>query len=165
MHTQGSAGDRGALPCAWIGRQDALPGSSLPLRESYDEYMKESIRKWPLWTAIDLVLIIVFALLGRREHEHALNIGGILMTALPFLLAYVVMTLVSRPWLTINKLWPTGVLIWLGTVVLGVATRLLMRDTAVVPFVIVTFVVLGLFLMGRRAVTSLVARKLEKQQA
>ncbi|MGH3652701.1 DUF3054 domain-containing protein [Glutamicibacter sp.] len=124
--------------------------------------MKDSIRKWPLWMAVDAVLIVLFALLGRREHEHALSIGGILMTALPFLVAYVVMTLLSKPWITINKLFPAGVLVWVGTVAAGLALRVALDSTAALPFIIVATLVLGAFLMGRRLVTSMVAKRLGK---
>ncbi|MBF6671721.1 DUF3054 domain-containing protein [Glutamicibacter halophytocola] len=127
--------------------------------------MKQSMSKWPWMVSIDVLLIVLFALLGRREHEHGLEISGIFMTALPFLIAYVVMTVLSRPWQTINKLWPTGILVWLGTVVLGVATRLLMGKTAAISFVIVTLIVLGLFLLGRRAVCGFVAKRSQQQQA
>lgn len=124
--------------------------------------MKDSIRKWPLWMAVDVVLIVLFALLGRREHEHALSIGGILMTALPFLVAYVVVTLLSKPWTTINKLFPVGVLVWVVTVAAGLALRVAMDSTAALPFIIVATLVLGAFLMGRRLVTSMVAKRLGK---
>ncbi|MCS3491847.1 hypothetical protein M2368_000819 [Arthrobacter sp. JUb119] len=124
--------------------------------------MKDSIRKWPLWMAVDIVLIVLFALLGRREHEHGLSIGGILMTALPFLVAYVVVTLLSKPWTTINKLFPVGVLVWVVTVAAGLALRVAMDSTAALPFIIVATLVLGAFLMGRRLVTSMVAKRLGK---
>ncbi|MEG2424078.1 DUF3054 domain-containing protein [Glutamicibacter sp.] len=124
--------------------------------------MKDSIRKWPLWMAVDVVLIVLFALLGRREHEHGLSIGGILMTALPFLVAYVVVTLLSKPWTTINKLFPVGVLVWVVTVAAGLALRVGMDSTAALPFIIVATLVLGAFLMGRRLVTSMVAKRLGK---
>lgn len=85
------------------------------------------------------------------------------MTALPFLIAYLIMTLISRPWVTINRLWPTGVLVWLGTVALGLALRVAMNSTAALPFIIVTVLALGLFLMGRRLVCKLVALRSVKK--
>ena len=127
--------------------------------------MAQKIRQWPAWVAIDLVLIVIFALLGRREHEHGLSLGGILWTALPFLIGYAIVTLASRPWKTINSLWPTGILIWIGTVALGIALRLAFNDTAAVAFIIVATLVLGLFLLGRRLVTGLIAKRSAKQQA
>lgn len=142
---------------------DRLVGVSV-VHRTYDEYMKESIRKWPLWAVIDLALIILFAVLGRREHEHALDIGGILFTALPFLVAYLFMTLISRPWLTINRIWPTGLLVWLGTVAVGMALRIALGSTAAISFVIVTIIVLGLFLLGRRVICALISKRSVKQQ-
>lgn len=126
--------------------------------------MKERIRNWPLWAAIDLALIILFTVLGRREHEHVLDIAGIFETAVPFLAAYLVMTLISRPWLTINRIWPTGVLVWLGTVAVGMALRLAMGSTAAIAFVIVTIIVLGVFLLGRRLICLLLSKRSTKQQ-
>ncbi|RBM03803.1 DUF3054 domain-containing protein [Glutamicibacter soli] len=127
--------------------------------------MAQKIRQWPAWVTIDLVLIVIFALLGRREHEHGLSLGGILWTALPFLIGYAIVTLASRPWKTINNLWPSGILIWIGTVALGIALRLAFNDTAAVAFIIVATLVLGLFLLGRRLVTGLIAKRSAKQQA
>ncbi|MFJ2620277.1 DUF3054 domain-containing protein [Glutamicibacter sp. NPDC087344] len=125
--------------------------------------MVQKIRQWPAWVAIDLVLIVIFALLGRREHEHGLSIGGILWTALPFIIGYLILTLVTRPWKTINNVWPIGLLVWLGTVVLGIAVRLALGSTAAIAFIIVAAIVLGLFLLGRRLITGLVAKRLAKQ--
>lgn len=112
---------------------------------------------------IDILLIILFALLGRREHEHGLDVGGILWTALPFIIGYVVMLAVSRPWVNINRLWPNGVLVWLGTVALGMAVRIALGSTAAISFIMVATIVLGLFLMGRRALVLLTTRKSAKQ--
>lgn len=133
------------------------------VRGTYDEYMKESIRNWPLWAVIDLALIILFAILGRSEHAHGLDIAGIFSTALPFLIAYLVMVMISRPWATINRIWPTGVLVWLGTVAVGMALRIALGSTAVLPFVIVTIFVLGLFLLGRRAICLLLSKRSAKK--
>lgn len=127
--------------------------------------MVSNNRSWPLWAVVDILLIILFALLGRREHEHGLDLGGILWTALPFIIGYLVMLAVSRPWKTISSLWPTGVLVWLGTVALGIATRLALNSTAAVSFVMVATIVLGLFLMGRRAITFFIAKRSGQQQA
>ncbi|WP_431709301.1 DUF3054 domain-containing protein [Glutamicibacter uratoxydans] len=121
--------------------------------------MTEKVRLWPLWLAIDVVLIVIFAILGRSEHEHALSPMGIIQTAGPFVIAYLIMVLISRPWVTINRIWPTGLLIWFGTVAVGLSLRIGFGATAAVPFIIVTALVLGLFLVGRRVITMLLARR------
>lgn len=109
--------------------------------------------------AIDVVLLLLFALSGRRSHEHTLTLLGVLQTAAPFLLAFAVLTLLSRPWINHSRIWPTGILIWIGTVALGMALRVLFGGTAATAFIIVTTVVLGVFLVGRRIVTTLLARR------
>ncbi|MCW4464874.1 DUF3054 domain-containing protein [Glutamicibacter sp. MNS18] len=126
--------------------------------------MTVKVRQWPVWLVVDVVLIVIFAILGRREHEHALSAPGIVQTAAPFVVAYLIMVLISRPWFTINRIWPTGLLIWFGTVAVGLALRIGFGATAAVPFIIVAAIVLGLFLVGRRLVTGLIARRSAHQQ-
>lgn len=125
--------------------------------------MTAKVRSWPWWVLLDVVLVVIFAALGRRSHEHSLSVAGIAETAAPFVLAYLAMTLISRPWLTINRIWPTGVLVWGGTVALGIALRLAFGATAAVPFIIVAAVVLGVFLIGRRLLTRLLTRSSAEQ--
>jgi hypothetical protein len=114
---------------------------------------------WIAYLAIDVVLVLLFALSGRRSHEHSLTFVGVLQTAGPFLLAYAALTLLSRPWVTHSRIWPTGILIWIGTVALGMALRVLFGGTAAAPFIVVATIVLGVFLVGRRIITTFLARR------
>lgn len=114
---------------------------------------------WPAWAAwsTDVALIILFAALGRRTHASGLDAAGILWTALPFLLAWVVATVVTRRnW---SGLWPAGVAVWVTTVAGGLAVRVLLGDGAAFSFQLVTAGVLGSFLLGRRLVTTLLMRR------
>ena len=114
--------------------------------------------RWSAWAAwgADVVLIILFAALGRRTHASGLDAAGILWTALPFLLAWAAATVMTRRnW---SGLWPAGVLVWVITVVGGLALRVLLGDSAAVSFQLVTAGVLGAFLLGRRLVTTLLLR-------
>ncbi|MFC7402307.1 DUF3054 domain-containing protein [Citricoccus sp. GCM10030269] len=106
----------------------------------------------------DALLIFMFAALGRRTHESGMDPGGILWTALPFLLAWAAATAATRPDRTCTRLWPAGVVVWVVTVIGGLLLRVLFGDTAAPSFQLVTAVVLGVFLLGRRAVTTLVVR-------
>jgi hypothetical protein len=106
--------------------------------------------------AVDALLILLFATLGRRTHESGLDPAGILWTALPFLIAWAVVTLAThRSW---ARLWPAGVMVWMVTVIGGLLLRVLFGDTAAFSFQLVTAGVLGLFLLGRRLVTALLLR-------
>lgn len=126
--------------------------------------MSVKVRLWPAWVALDVVLILVFAALGRREHEHALSVAGIAQTAAPFVAGYLIMVFISRPWVTINRIWPTGILVWFGTLAVGIALRVGFGATAAVAFIIIAALVLGLFLVGRRIITGLVARRSARQK-
>ncbi|GHD12641.1 DUF3054 domain-containing protein [Zhihengliuella salsuginis] len=113
---------------------------------------------WIISLAVDAALIIVFALLGRQTHEHGLTLAGIAQTAAPFLLALLAMASMTRYPETHLRFWPQGVMTWLGVVAFGLALRVIFGATAATPFVIVTVITLGVLLMGRRAVSRLIAR-------
>jgi len=107
---------------------------------------------------VDLVLVVVFVLVGRRSHAEALDIAGIGATVWPFVVAALVGWAVARAWRSPVAVWPTGVIVWAVTVVGGLALRVLAGDTAQVPFMIVATVTLAVFLIGWRAIVALVRR-------
>ncbi len=101
-----------------------------------------------LWTAADGVLILLFAASGRRTHEHGLTPAGILETAWPFLLAYLATALISRVRKAVpGKPWPTGIVLWIGTVAGGLLLRALSGTSVAASFQVVTLLVLGTFLL------------------
>ncbi|GAB3665899.1 hypothetical protein GCM10027591_15050 [Zhihengliuella somnathii] len=111
--------------------------------------------RWILHLLLDAGLIILFAAIGRRTHEHGLEILGILGTAAPFLLALLALASMTRYPETSNRMWPHGIMTWLGVVAFGLALRVIFGDTAALPFVIVATLTLGVLLLGRRLVTRL----------
>lgn len=118
--------------------------------------------KWKYWVplfVIDLLLVVLFAALGRRSHAEGLDFTGILGTAAPFLLALLVFSCITVVWKEPNRFWPHGVVLWIGTVALGLILRVLFGATAAVPFIIVATIVLGVFLLGRRLVSTLLMRR------
>ncbi|MBG6190145.1 hypothetical protein IWX64_001081 [Arthrobacter sp. CAN_A212] len=111
------------------------------------------------WLLADLCLIIAFAATGRSTHESGLAILGILSTAGPFLAACLLTWVVLRVWRSPAVPWPTGVLVWLGTAVGGLAIRALLGGGMAVSFLVVAVVVLGAVLLLPRTVASLVLRR------
>lgn len=104
---------------------------------------------------IDAVLVIVFAVIGMMSHSEVLNLNGAWRTAWPFLagaaIGWIVILLARRPGSTIV----TGILVWIFTVVLGLALRHLSNQGLSMPFPIIAAVVLAVFLLGWRFVARL----------
>lgn len=105
--------------------------------------------------AIDLVLVIGFAAIGRASHESGvLGEGGLglLTTAWPFVAALAVGWLVSRAWRTPFAPLRAGVPVWAVTVIGGMLLRMLTGQGTALPFVVVATLTLLLLLVGWRAV-------------
>jgi uncharacterized membrane protein len=124
-------------------------------------------RTWG-WTAavVDIVLIVAFALIGRSSHAEAASPLGLWTTAYPFLAGWLVGFLVVRGWVRPLRLWPTGVVVWVATVAIGMLLRVLTGqgdvagDPLPLSFVIVATIVLAVFLLGWRALVGpFVARR------
>ncbi len=125
-----------------------LPSKRLPSKKTL-----------PYAIIADVVLVLVFALSGRSSHHESLDVGGILTTAWPFVAALLAGWVASRNWRSPVRVWPNGVCIWVITVMGGMILRVVSGGTAATAFVIVATVVLGVFLLGHRALAALVLRR------
>jgi len=111
-----------------------------------------------LAAALDAVLVVVFAFIGRSSHAEALDPVGLWGTAWPFLVGAAVGWLASRAWRRPLAVWPTGVVVWAATVIVGMLLRAASGQGTAVAFIIVATLTLGLFLVGWRAIALLVLR-------
>jgi hypothetical protein len=105
----------------------------------------------PARIAIDLVLVIVFAVIGRASHGEALSLGGVLVTGWPFLLGCLIGSMLACLVLRLSWL-REGLLVWAVTVVLGMLLRGISGGGMAIGFLIVATVVLAAFLVGWRMV-------------
>ena len=111
----------------------------------------------------DLVLVLVFAGIGRVSHEEGLTAAGLARTAGPFvvgwLVGWVLVVLVPTTRLKPRGL-AAGVLVWVAVVVVGMLVRGgLVGDGVQTSFVVVTTIVVAVFLLGWRALAALVTRR------
>ncbi len=95
----------------------------------------------------DIVLVFLFAAGGRLAHGEGLSLLG--ATAWPFLMATIVGSLVST-WRG-GRWWVQGLIAWLITTAGGILLRLVSGGSAELSFVLTTTVVLGVLLLGWRA--------------
>ena len=106
----------------------------------------------------DVVCVLLFAGIGRVSHGEALTLAGLGHTAWPFLAGCVLGTLFAAMRGRPSWVGP-GLLVWLHTVVVGLVLRAATGGGTQLSFVIVTAIVLGVFLLGWRAIHAFVMRK------
>lgn len=111
------------------------------------------------WLAADIVAVLVFCALGRRSHAEGLSVTGVATTAWPFLTGTVIGWLLSRGWQRPTAVAPTGVVVWLSTVVVGMVLRKATSAGVAASFVVVATTVTALLLLGWRAVVGLSLRR------
>lgn len=111
----------------------------------------------------DVVLILLFAAIGRDAHQRGEIITGVLATAWPFLAGAAAAWLAFRLWRGPLAVWPAGVAVWLGTVAVGMLLRALTGQVVVLPFVIVALISLAVFLLGYRLLVA-AARRLKARR-
>ncbi|MFK4791301.1 DUF3054 domain-containing protein [Microbacterium sp. ZW T5_56] len=111
-----------------------------------------------LAAALDVVLVLVFAAIGRASHDESAFGLGLLTTAWPFLAALGVGWVATLAWRGPFEIGRTGVPVWVITVVGGMLLRFVSGQGTALPFIIVATIVLGVTLVGWRAIAALIRR-------
>lgn len=116
-------------------------------------------RVWLAPLVADVVGVLIFCAVGRRSHDEGLSVTGVATTAWPFLTGTVVGWLASRAWRRPTAMVPTGVVVWLCTVVVGMVLRKVISAGVAASFVVVAASVTALLLLGWRAGVGLSLRR------
>ena len=121
-----------------------------------------SVKKYAPFLLIDAILVIIFCAIGRRTHEEANALAGLAKTSWPFLTGLVIGWAATfalyRDKFNAVLLVPTGVVVWLGAVGIGMILRVLSGQGTQFSFIVVATLVLGAFLLGWRALAPLVVK-------
>jgi hypothetical protein len=113
----------------------------------------------PIAAGLDTFVVVAFVAIGRRSHDENPGIAGLVETATPFVLGLALAWVIARAW---NEPWSwrTGLIVWIGTLLAGMALRRFAFDEGTATsFVIVTSVFLGTFLNGWRVVARTMANR------
>ena len=105
---------------------------------------------------VDVVAVVVFVAIGRRNHDEGTAISGVLSVAAPFLIALIASWVGLRTWNEpyTRRSWAAT---WAITVFVGLLLRRLVFDRGIAtPFIIVATITLGVLL----AVGRLLSQKL-----
>ena len=101
---------------------------------------------------LDAALVVVFVLIGTRNHDTNTGAGGVATVAAPFLIGLAAGWLVTRAWKAPTAV-KTGVLIWVVTIVVGLVLRRFAWDEGTAgAFVIVAAVFNAFTLVGWRVI-------------
>jgi Protein of unknown function (DUF3054) len=111
---------------------------------------------------LDVLSVMLFVVIGRRNHDEGSAVAGVLETAAPFLIGVGAAWLIVRAWR-----WPlailTGLVVWPITLLVGMMCRNLIfgRGTPA-SFVIVATVFLGLCFVGWRMAARAITRRRQR---
>ena len=106
----------------------------------------------------DIVAVIVFCTIGRRSHAEGLTVAGIAQTAWPFLAGTGVGWLLIGGWRRPFTVIPTGVVVWVCTVVVGMLLRKVRSAGVSSSFVVVASLSTAVLLLGWRGAAALFRR-------
>ena len=106
--------------------------------------------------ALDAALVLLFAVIGRLSHGETL--AGLGVTYWPFLGGLTIGWLLLRAWRHPRSIVWTGLGVWIAAVAGGLLLRLASGQGVQLSFAIVTTIVLGVFLLGWRAIAVIVSR-------
>lgn len=98
----------------------------------------------------DVVCVVIFCAIGRRSHAEGITLSGVAHTSWPFLTGTVAGWALSRGWRRPTALNPTGLAVWVSTVVIGMLLRKASAQGVAVSFVIVASTVTAILLLGWR---------------
>ena len=109
---------------------------------------------------LDLLVVVLFVLIGRRNHGEDGTVDGFFRVAAPFLLALAGAWVWGRKRWSSASHWRYGVVIWVFTVAMGLLLRrVVFHNGTAIAFVIVATLFLGLGIVGWRVVSNTIASK------
>jgi Protein of unknown function (DUF3054) len=107
----------------------------------------------------DVVGVLLFCAVGRRSHAEGLTVAGVAGTAWPFLVGAALGWLLSRAWRRPTAIVPTGIVVWLCTVAVGMLLRKATSAGVAVSFVIVATAATAVLLLGWRVTVAALRRE------
>jgi hypothetical protein len=107
----------------------------------------------------DVVGVLLFCAIGRRSHAEGLTAAGVADTAWPFLVGTAVGWLASRGWRRPTAVAPTGLVVWLCTVAVGMLLRRAISEGTAGSFIVVATAATAVMLLGWRVVVAALRRQ------
>ena len=109
--------------------------------------------------AADVLCVVVFCTIGRRSHAEGLTVSGIAETAWPFLVGTGAGWVITQGWRRPASLVPTGLMVWVCTVLIGMLLRKMTSAGTAASFIVVAALTTAVLLLGWRALALLLTRR------
>ncbi len=106
----------------------------------------------------DAVAVVIFCTVGRRSHAEGVTLTGVAETAWPFLTGTLVGWLIARGWRRPTSITPTGLIVWVCTVAVGMLLRKATSAGTAFSFVVVATLTTAILLLGWRAAAKAASR-------
>ncbi|HKH51079.1 MAG TPA: DUF3054 domain-containing protein [Mycobacterium sp.] len=119
---------------------------------------RRRVRRALIALLTDIVCVIAFAMIGRRSHAEGLTVTGIAQTAWPFLAGTAAGWLLIGGWRRPFTVIPTGVTVWVCTVVVGMLLRKTTSAGVSTSFVVVASAATAVLLLGWRGAAAFFRR-------
>jgi peptidoglycan/LPS O-acetylase OafA/YrhL len=119
---------------------------------------RRRVRRALIALVADILCVIVFCTIGRRSHAEGLTVSGVAHTAWPFLAGAAVGWLLIGGWRKPFTFIPTGVVVWVCTVAVGMLLRKATSAGVSASFVVVASLSTAVLLLGWRAAAALFRR-------
>ena len=110
----------------------------------------------PIALTVDLVLVVLFTIIGHYTHSHNFEFQGLLTTAWPFLAGLGIAWLLSAVWDRPIAPLATGTAVWAITVLIGLVIRALTGEGTAGPFIVVAASLNLITLVGWRLIATAV---------
>ena len=94
--------------------------------------------------------MLIFCTIGRRSHAEGVTFAGVAGTAWPFLVGAAVGWLASRAWRRPTEVVPTGLVVWVCTIAVGMLLRKATSAGVAVSFIVVASAATAVMLLGWR---------------
>jgi len=116
------------------------------------------VKRSVLALVADVVAVLVFCAIGRRSHDESGALAGLAHTAWPFLtglgIGWAATIALYRDKFVAKLVVPTGISVWLSTLIVGMLLRVVSGQGTAFSFILVAATVLAVFLLGWRFVLS-----------
>lgn len=111
----------------------------------------------------DLVIVLVFVVIGRATHDHGVYLRGVLSTAWPFVAGLAIGWLAIRATNRSGTRPRDGGIICLYTVVVGMTLRVVAGQGTAFAFILVALGFLGALMIGWRVLVIAMRRRLTQR--